>query len=285
MSHTLDAVRMLVTEVHAEESTAEIAVWTITVAAVVYIGTLALDRRYRNRDGRGSSVVLGSGVTRVTMLLAVFALLAVQVHFAGWLTGADAPTLDWFVQHRSPGWTTAATYVTKAGGPVATVVVAVVSAVVLSMRSRSLLPGAVLVGTVGAAAAASTVVKTVVERPRPAPATQLLTETDFSFPSGHVTGTVALVGALVVVLGAGHRPLIRSVMACAAGVFAATVAVTRMYLGVHYLTDVFGGALLGTAAVVAGSIVATTLAKRRTPAGGDDGVPVRVGEAVSPTAA
>lgn len=285
MSHTLDAVRMLVTEVHAEESTAEIAVWTITVAALVYVGTLALDRRYRNRDERGSSIALGSGVTRVTALLAVFVLLAVQVHFAGWLTGADAPTLDWFVQHRSPGWTTAAIYVTTAGGPVATVLIAVVSAAVVSLRSRSPLSGAVLIGTVGAAAVASTVIKTVVERPRPAAATQLLAETDFSFPSGHVTGTVALLGALVVVLGARRRTPVRVAMACAAAAIAATVAVTRMYLGVHYLTDVIGGALLGTAAVVAGSVVATALAIRRAPVGGDDGVPVRADEAVSTTAA
>jgi membrane-associated phospholipid phosphatase len=60
----------------------------------------------------------------------------------------------------------------------------------------------------------------------------------FGFPSGHVSGSIAMWGGLAV-LFRGRR------LAWLAPLFVSLVAFTRMYLGVHFLGDVLGGALLG----------------------------------------
>jgi membrane-associated phospholipid phosphatase len=60
----------------------------------------------------------------------------------------------------------------------------------------------------------------------------------FGFPSGHASGAVAMWGGLAVVFR-------ERALAWLAPFLAALVALTRLYLGVHFLADVLGGALLG----------------------------------------
>lgn len=60
----------------------------------------------------------------------------------------------------------------------------------------------------------------------------------FGFPSGHASGAVAMWGGLAVVFRERW-------LAWLAPFLAALVALTRLYLGVHFLADVVGGALLG----------------------------------------
>lgn len=84
-----------------------------------------------------------------------------------------------------------------------------------------------------------------------------------AFPSGHAMTAVVSCGLLLWLLrlhGAGPR-LWRTALTVA-GVSVVGVAVTRLYLGVHWMTDVVGGLLLG-AAVVAFSTAGYTALRRR----------------------
>jgi undecaprenyl-diphosphatase len=93
------------------------------------------------------------------------------------------------------------------------------------------------------------VLKIEVRRPRPATAS-LSHLLDFSYPSGHATGSCALalsVGLLVWSGGAArHRWLIVSAL----GAYALAVCASRVILGVHYLSDVIGAAVLATGCVL-----------------------------------
>ena len=107
-------------------------------------------------------------------------------------------------------------------------------------------------GLVAGAYMANTLVKLIVRRPRPrlAGLPQLAhTPTQLSFPSAHATSSFA--GAYAFSrLGVARRPLYG---------LAAALAFSRVYLGVHYPSDVLAGAVLGTGIAAAAS--------RRTPAG------------------
>jgi membrane-associated phospholipid phosphatase len=99
---------------------------------------------------------------------------------------------------------------------------------------------------------ASTAVKILVGRSRPpADATgSLIAETgNNSFPSGHTAFAVslALAAALVLAHGTGQRLAVLA----AGSLVVALVAFSRMYLGVHYLSDVIGSVLISSAAVLA----------------------------------
>ncbi|HEY8754540.1 MAG TPA: phosphatase PAP2 family protein [Arthrobacter sp.] len=99
---------------------------------------------------------------------------------------------------------------------------------------------------------ASTAGKILVSRPRPPAdaAGSLIAETgNNSFPSGHTAFAVSLVLAIALVLARGTA---QRLAALAAGsLFIAVVAFSRMYLGVHYLSDVIGSVLISSAAILA----------------------------------
>lgn len=136
------------------------------------------------------------------------------------------------------------------------------------------LAGGVLVGETLA-----TVVKLIVDRPRPPgiAVTDLVTQA--SFPSGHVTRT-AVTLALVVLLVPGGRP-IRILAAAGALVVVVLMGLARIVVGEHWPTDVVGGYLLAgfvvACATVARSRVTPSAPDRRPP-----GMPDPAGAAAPP---
>ena len=130
-------------------------------------------------------------------------------------------------------------------------------AVALSMAKAGLL-----------AAALVFVLKIIVRRPRPCavfgtPALWGGTPLDYSFPSGHSTGAF-LFAAYVTVLclrdPAKRRESWRWAFAAGAFALAGAIAFSRVYLGVHFPTDVLAGAVLGT---TMGAAFAVRLARLR----------------------
>ncbi len=90
--------------------------------------------------------------------------------------------------------------------------------------------------------------KSILERPRPHVVPQLIEVTGFSFPSGHALGATALY-LTIAIISARHFPRLgqRAVLFSFASLIALLIGGTRIYLGVHYPTDVASGMLLGAA--------------------------------------
>ena len=96
-------------------------------------------------------------------------------------------------------------------------------------------------------------IKNIVKRTRPFHShPEILNLKDvegYSFPSGHSTGSAStFVGAAVVMRDAKQKWLRKVLIVCAIAI-PMLVALTRMYLGAHYLTDVLCGLAIGTGMV------------------------------------
>ena len=78
-------------------------------------------------------------------------------------------------------------------------------------------------------------------------------ESDKSFPSGHTTAAFEIGVALFLVLNKKYSWVFP--------VFSALVGLSRIYLMVHYVTDVLGGVVIGTFAGIMGYVIMTALMK------------------------
>ncbi|QEN15891.1 phosphatase PAP2 family protein [Mycobacterium sp. ELW1] len=119
-----------------------------------------------------------------------------------------------------------------------------------------------------AAAASSGVVlvvaKWMVGRSRPPSWTAVIVEDGFSFPSGHATGGVAVAVLLAWMAGWVIRGwTARVVLWAGAATAAGTMGFSRVYLGVHYLSDVVAGAFLGAAWAIGVIVVGAWWESRR----------------------
>jgi len=117
---------------------------------------------------------------------------------------------------------------------------------------------------VGLEALVFVVVSLVLGRDRP-PVTQLdPSPPTASFPSGHVGAAFALyVGLALIVFWNTERRLWRTLAVAVAAVVPLAVALSRMYRGMHFLTDVIGGAVLGLLCLVTAAFVVRRGVARR----------------------
>lgn len=117
---------------------------------------------------------------------------------------------------------------------------------------------ALLLGVgVGGAALINYIAKITFERARPELWSQLITETTYSFPSGHAAGSSALAICIVALL---WRTKWRIPAMVIAPLYIVLIGLSRMYLGVHYLTDVIAGWILSVAWVTI--VIALIYARR-----------------------
>ena len=115
----------------------------------------------------------------------------------------------------------------------------------------------------------SVLLKYVFMRDRPDLGDPILTLASYSFPSGHVAGATLLYGFLAAYLGSQVRSRRwRVVFVFSACGLVLLVAVTRIYLGVHYFSDVVAAAAGGTAWLALCLIAVEALRQRRRKAHG-----------------
>ena len=176
----------------------------------------------------------------LTGLAVLTALLGIGVRV--WAPGFDLQALQAIAGHRDATLTTIAGIVTDAGS---FALLAPLSIAFLLLRrwKRPSDDIALLVIAAGSAALPS-VVKLIVARPRPT-LEHLSHLTTLSFPSEHTTQAAAVYLTIAIMLSTGLNRGWRELVIVLAVLIALAVAWSRVYLGVHYPTDVIAGLLLG----------------------------------------
>ncbi len=223
--------------------------WLALVLATVVARRLPAPRRLVRTD-----VLAAGGVA--TLLFGLGATLADHIDDAGLgATAYDTAVWTFVVGHRDAVATAVASALRVGGGIVALSALAGVAGLLLVLRGRRLDAALVISGPLVGSLLGDWL-KVGYERSRPPAAAQLIPETGFSLPSGHTMDATVVLGVLALVLAArttdrGRRAVIAAV---------ATVAITaagagRVYLGVHWATDVVTGWLLGAAWVALCAVV------------------------------
>lgn len=108
-----------------------------------------------------------------------------------------------------------------------------------------------------------TALKNVFHRPRPVGAVLEAMESTFSFPSGHAAASVALYGFLSYLLLSSRRSWKFKISAlfCAVCIIL-LIDLSRLYLGVHYLSDVLAGNIIGCIALLITITIVESMRRR-----------------------
>ena len=184
------------------------------------------------------AVILAGGVA--------LALLAVVVRSTDALSGLDSSVAEWGDHHGSAWTHDALTLVTQLGETWVVVVVAIVVAGVELTRTRNRWVVPFLLAVILGDKLLTWAIKELVDRARPELEAVAATLGP-SFPSGHSSTAAASWAAFALVAGRwwGRRAW-PALAGCAVGI-AVAVALSRVFLDVHWLTDVLGGLALGWA--------------------------------------
>lgn len=196
----------------------------------------------------GGLPLVGVAVAATTMALAsglVFAKLTDSL-----LEGENLPTVDervtaWLVDHRDGTLTALLRFTSHLADPLVTAAVVGVSVVVFWSRGRRRAAAFLVVSCLGAGLLVQ-VVKVLIGRDRPDNVNRLVEVTGAAFPSGHAAQSVACYGAIaIVVLWSSRSRTTGRLAVVVAGSIVLLVGVSRVYLGVHWTSDVIAGWSLG----------------------------------------
>jgi undecaprenyl-diphosphatase len=179
-------------------------------------------------------------------LFAAFIALAAAVE-TGATDAADAWLRASIHASSSPSLTSAMIALTRAGSAAALTALFAIAAGVFYLAGRRRSMELLALAMIGAIVLENAL-KYAFQRARPEPFFGLVAPETYSFPSGHALFSTCLYGAVAWRLAAGAgRGAARVALACAAAALVATIGYSRIYLGVHYPTDVLAGALVGAA--------------------------------------
>jgi len=183
--------------------------------------------------------------------------------FDRWLLLALRSTADPAVPV-GPNWLRAAMIELTALGGTSVLTLITVAATGYLLAARRASMAAFLVLTVAGGAVASTLLKQLFARSRPDLVQHLVEVTSASFPSGHAMNSAVTYLTLGVMLArTQNNPPIRIYLICLAVILTMTIGLSRVYLGVHWPSDVIAGWCVGGAWAILCSLAARGLQRRR----------------------
>lgn len=135
--------------------------------------------------------------------------------------------------------------ITALGSPIVLSLLVIVTSVGLRLARQRLMAGAVLVSSVSGFGA-TLLMKTAIARGRPDAAYRLIEVSGMSFPSGHAMMSSVIYLTLAILIAKASRDIrMKLFVLVVALTLAGLVGLSRVYLGVHWFSDVVGGWVAG----------------------------------------
>lgn len=136
--------------------------------------------------------------------------------------------------------TPAAKFITNFGGAIYLIGIAIVLFVVIKNKKI----GIAIISNLGIITILNQLLKRIVQRPRPEKF-RIINESGYSFPSGHSMISMAFYGFLIYLIykNVKNKYLKWSLMIIL-GLLIISIGISRIYLGVHYTSDVLAGFLI-----------------------------------------
>lgn len=188
----------------------------------------------------------------------VFGLLAGLVH-EGATQGFDERAVQWFASHRSSWLDEVMVDITTLGDGVVLIMIVLIASIFLWITHHRWSVYILIVGLIGGKLL-NTLMKAAFDRSRPSVVEWLHDVSSPSFPSGHAMGAFVTYGTVAYLVGRlSHTRRLRNVTWIIAGTTILAIGMSRVYLGVHYPSDVIAGFLAGLAWVVVVASSVTTL--------------------------
>jgi membrane-associated phospholipid phosphatase len=180
-----------------------------------------------------------------------------------WVVHTDESIERWFVDQRTPSLNSLSFIGSMLSDTLVKIVVtAIVALVMLKVWKRWLEPLVVCMSLILEALCFITVT-TLVGRPRPDVPHLDTSHVGSSYPSGHTAAAVAYSAIIVVIFWHTRNRWIRGSLVALGVIVPVCVGMARMYRGMHFLSDVVLGALLGGASVIAATVVLRHAAARQ----------------------
>jgi len=174
----------------------------------------------------------------------------------------DPRVHGWVLAHQL-GWSTRVWQAVTWAGSNAVVVPLLVIAAILACRSRrSWRPAAAVSVVYATTLLLHAGVGELVHRHRPPAAGWLTGASGWSYPSGHTIQATVAYGVLLVLLAPRRTKRVQAMLTCGYVRIVLGVAAGRVYLGVHWLTDVLGSMSLGLALLAVWGVVRLTSDRR-----------------------
>ncbi|MDO4870148.1 MAG: phosphatase PAP2 family protein [Bacillota bacterium] len=187
--------------------------------------------------------------TRLTIGIAglvVFAFALILL-LSGHTSSIDDPIRHWFYDLRRDGLNDVIAVFTLLGNWQSITAICIVLLLIPGSRRSFAIPAS---AGVLAITILNKIIKHLVQRPRPDDIQFLINEGGFSFPSGHSIASMFFYGLLLcLVLLEVKNKTLKIILSVILIILTFGIGLSRIYLGVHYPTDVLAGWALGAAGI------------------------------------
>lgn len=173
-------------------------------------------------------------------LLFIALIVLIKIDMISWF---DEPIYQFITKNITPNITNIFKVITFFGSTIFIIILSVICFLVFLIIKKKncsfIVATVIIISTV-----LNNTIKLIIRRPRPE-VLALAVENSFSFPSGHTMAAVSLYGILLfIALKSNLSKKIKTIISIPLFCLPILIGISRIYLGVHFASDVLGGIIM-----------------------------------------